>query len=51
MFQSRKLTPDENMHEFTASENFGLLQLSLKTSGKRPQDVFESVQLLPISTN
>jgi hypothetical protein len=48
MFQSRKLTPNEDTHEFVASENFGLLQLSLKTSGKRPQDIFESVELRPV---
>ena len=48
MFQSRKLTPSENTHEFTASQNFGLLQLSLKTSGKRPQDIFESIELRPV---
>ena len=49
MFQTRKLTPDESTHEFTASENFGLLQLSLKTSGKRPQELFENVELRPLA--
>ena len=49
MFQSKKLTANDNRHEFTASESFGLLQVSLKCSGKRPQDLFESIQLLPIT--
>ena len=48
VFQSRKLTPNENTHEFVASQKFGLLQVSLKTSGKRPQDVFESIELRPV---
>jgi hypothetical protein len=49
MFQSKKITSSENVHEFTASENFGLLQVSLKCFGKRPQDVFASLQLLPVT--
>ncbi|HTD86538.1 MAG TPA: hypothetical protein VK850_08165, partial [Candidatus Binatia bacterium] len=48
MFQTRKLTPEESAHEFTASENFGLLQVSIATRGKRPQDVLENIQLLPV---
>ena len=48
MFQSKKLTRNDNIHEFTASEAFGLLQVSLKCSGKRPQDIFDNIQLLPI---
>ena len=48
MFQSRKLTPNEGTHEFVASENFGLLQISMKTSGKRPQEIFESIELRPV---
>jgi hypothetical protein len=48
MFQSKKLTPAESAHEFTASENFGLLQLSLKCPGKRPQDVWDSIELVPV---
>jgi len=48
MFQSKKLTPKENTHEFTASENFGLLQLSLKCSGKRPQEVWENLELVAV---
>ena len=51
MFQTRKLTPEESTHEFTASENFGLLQVSIASSGKRPQDVLESIQLLPMPVN
>ncbi len=49
MFQTRKLNPEENTHEFVGSENFGLLQLSIACSGKRPQDVLESIQLLPLA--
>jgi hypothetical protein len=48
MFQSRKLTPNEDTHDFVASENFGLLQVSVKTSGKRPQDIFESIEVRPV---
>lgn len=47
LFQSKKLTPAETTHEFTASENFGLLQVSVKCSGKRPQDVLQSIELIP----
>jgi hypothetical protein len=48
MFQSKKLTPTESAHEFTASENFGLLQVSIKIPGKRPQDILEEIKLVPI---
>ncbi|HKQ37237.1 MAG TPA: hypothetical protein VJ063_04100 [Verrucomicrobiae bacterium] len=51
MFQTRKLTEEESAHEFTASESFGLLQVSIKSSGKRPQDVLESIQLVPVRGN
>jgi len=48
IFQSKKLTSAESTHEFTASENFGLLQISIKSSGKKPQDVCETVELMAI---
>jgi hypothetical protein len=50
MFQSRKLTPAESAHEFTASENFGLLQVSIKAPGKRPHDILEGIKLVPVAT-
>ncbi len=43
--QTRKLTRDENEHVFTASENYGLVQLSLKCGGKRPQEIWDAVEL------
>ena len=46
-FQTRKLTRDESEHVFTASESAGLLQLSLKCGGKRPQDIWERIELKP----
>ena len=51
MFQSKKLTSAESTYEFTASENFGLLQLSLKCPGKRPQDIWENLQLVAIKSD
>lgn len=51
MFQSKKLTPSENTHEFTASENFGLLQVSLKCPGKRPQDIWTEVELVAVAAD
>lgn len=47
MFQTRKLTAEESAHEFTASENFGLLQVSIITKGKRPQEILQSIDLRP----
>src|SRR6185503_3603813 len=44
LFQSKKLTPNDSAHEFVASENFGLLQLSLKSSGRRPEELLNDVQ-------
>lgn len=48
LFQTRKLTRDESEHVFTASENYGLLQLSLKCSGKRPQEIWDAIEVTPI---
>jgi hypothetical protein len=48
MFKTRKLTPEENVHEFTASENFGLLQVSVKGT-RKPQGLLEQIQLVPVS--
>jgi hypothetical protein len=48
MFQTRKLTRDESEHVFTATEGAGLLQLSLKCGPKRPQDIWELIELKPI---
>ena len=47
MFQTRKLTPEENVHEFTASENFGLIQVSIKGTTK-PQEILERIELVPV---
>jgi hypothetical protein len=49
MFQKRKLTAADNTYEFTGSQNFGLLQVSIKTAGKRPQDLIESVEVRTLS--
>lgn len=51
MFQSKKLTSSENAHEFTASENFGLLQVGLRCGGKKPQDIWERIELLAVATD
>lgn len=48
LFQSKKLSAAENTHEFTASENFGLLQVSLKCPDRKPQDAWSRIELVPI---
>lgn len=48
LFQSRKLTSAESAHEFTASENFGLLQFSVKSAGRPPQNILDNIELVPL---
>jgi hypothetical protein len=48
LFQTRKLTRDESEHVFTASENYGLLQLSFKCGSKRPQELWDAIEVTAI---
>jgi hypothetical protein len=48
LFQTRKLTREESEHVFTGSENYGLLQVSLKCGGKKPQEIWELIEVMPV---
>jgi hypothetical protein len=44
-FQNQTLTAKQSTWEFSASDKLGLLQLSLRTRGQRPEQALQSVTL------
>ena len=44
-FETRTLTRANNTWEFAASEDLGLLQISLRTGGQKPRQVFDEIVL------